>query len=742
MPQLAARARIEDKPERPVMNRKIHNIGAALLLLALAALPAFGAPPTAAAKIDRHALVARHNMTITTFDASQPRDKWTPLQVGNGHFAFGFDATGLQTFMLVGNMSHATLSDWGWCTAPNTEKYRMEEVMKEIPGAGGHNACYPVKGGKAVWQKMPPEEAKHAEGAWNYFRANPGRLPLGQIRFQIKKGDGKLISPLDLKNIRQVLDLWSGIATSSYEVEGVPVEVVTFCHPTLDAVVVRVKSKLLSEGRLNVLLEFISPSGVSDAVSKTDSKWATRVDISHSVGSTQYFTSAQWTSGSWSEQPSKPGSPRRYILMPSKSQDEYSFVCAFAPKSIGPLPDFATASSAVAAHWQKFWQSGGAVDLSASKDPRWKELERRIVLGQYLMAINEAGSSPPQESGLFSNSWNGKFHLEMTAWHGIHAALWGRPELVAGWMDWMLDTGMKSAKCWAESQGYKGIRWRKMIAASAEWEAPSPHGMYWAEVMYRAYPTRGTLERYKNLVQQTAEFMVDYIWFDQKTGRYVLGFPLLTGSEATDPEKGKNSTVELSYWFYGLRTAQIWRERLGLPRETKWDEVLSKLSKPPVVNGLCMDIENASFPNNQNPTPKGKFLARPAMLEAYGCMRGDEINKEAMATTFEKFWKETCDGCQWAYWGCDFPMMAMTAARLGRPKDAVDALLLDVPTNTVLANGFNYAGSTPYLPGTGGILWAVAMMAAGWDGCPDRHAPGFPNDGSWVVKWEGLKKAQ
>jgi hypothetical protein len=31
------------------------------------------------------------------------------------------------------------------------------------------------------------------------------------------------------------------------------------------------------------------------------------------------------------------------------------------------------------------------------------------------------------------------------------------------------------------------------------------------------------------------------------------------------------------------------------------------------------------------------------------------------------------------------------------------------------------------------------MMAAGWDGCPDRHAPGFPETGS-VVKWEGLKK--
>ena len=41
---------------------------------------------------------------------------------------------------------------------------------------------------------------------------------------------------------------------------------------------------------------------------------------------------------------------------------------------------------------------------------------------------------------------------------------------------------------------------------------------------------------------------------------------------------------------------------------------------------------------------------------------------------------------------------------------------------------------------TPGLLTAVAMMAAGWDGCPNTPAPGFPADGSWVVKWEGLKK--
>jgi hypothetical protein len=30
-------------------------------------------------------------------------------------------------------------------------------------------------------------------------------------------------------------------------------------------------------------------------------------------------------------------------------------------------------------------------------------------------------------------------------------------------------------------------------------------------------------------------------------------------------------------------------------------------------------------------------------------------------------------------------------------------------------------------------------MAAGWDGAPTMDAPGFPKDGTWVVRSEGLR---
>ena len=89
-------------------------------------------------------------------------------------------------------------------------------------------------------------------------------------------------------------------------------------------------------------------------------------------------------------------------------------------------------------------------------------------------------------------------------------------------------------------------------------------------------------------------------------------------------------------------------------------------------------------------------------------------------------------------WGWDFPWMAMATARTGQPQIAVDALLKEAPQNGYPIEGINGGW---YLPGNGGLLYAVAMMAAGWDGAPGKPSPGFPDDGSWVVKWEGLQKA-
>ena len=54
--------------------------------------------------IDRKAVVSRHNLILKDPHCSGP------IQVGNGHFAYGFDITGMQTF----NDQFTTMSDWSW----------------------------------------------------------------------------------------------------------------------------------------------------------------------------------------------------------------------------------------------------------------------------------------------------------------------------------------------------------------------------------------------------------------------------------------------------------------------------------------------------------------------------------------------------------------------------------------------------------------------------------------------------
>ena len=69
------------------------------------------------AGIDRHALVTRHNVTLTS------ADPLTPLTVGNSSIGFTVDITGLQSFPdfhTNGTPLH-TLSSWGWHSFPNPE---------------------------------------------------------------------------------------------------------------------------------------------------------------------------------------------------------------------------------------------------------------------------------------------------------------------------------------------------------------------------------------------------------------------------------------------------------------------------------------------------------------------------------------------------------------------------------------------------------------------------------------------
>jgi hypothetical protein len=123
---------------------------------------------------------------------------------------------------------------------------------------------------------------------------------------------------------------------------------------------------------------------------------------------------------------------------------------------------------------------------------------------------------------------------------------------------------------------------------------------------------------------------------------------------------------------------------------------------------------------------------------AYGFLPGSGIDRPTMTRTLDWVW----DNWSWQdTWGWDYPLVAMSSARLGQPERAIDALLMDTPKNHYRANGHNHQrpGLTIYLPGNGGFLAATAMMARGWPGADQSHAPGFPQDGQWQVTWENLR---
>ncbi len=684
-------------------------------------------------KIDRQALVNRNSPVINQFD------ELSSLSVGNGEFAYTVDATGLQTFpeLYSAGVPLGTQSQWGWHKFTNPENYEFEETLKN----------YNFRGWEEPYAVQFNEPGRPKEAA-DWYRANPHRLHLGIIGLELTHTDGSKVNADELKSIRQELKLWDGTIESHFELDNISVDVQTVCHPQKDAMAAHIRSALIKDGRLKLNFRFPYPTGKHtddacdwDNPEKHSSTIVNRTEqgitFERQLDNTTYHVTVNWTGKATIAEKAK----HHFVLSPES--DDFSVVCFFTEKPTSdPLPSFNHALVASSAYWQSFWQRGGAIDFSACKAKEASELERRVVLSQYLMAIQCAGSMPPQETGLTYNSWFGKFHLEMHWWHAVHFALWNRTDLLERSMDWY-NTAYPIAKSIAERQGFKGIRWMKMTDPSAL-EAPSgvgsfliwqqPHFIYMAELIYRNNPTPEVLNKYKRLVDETAGFMASFATYDEQGDRYVLK-GIIPAQETLRPAETTNPPFELSYWHYALGVAQQWRERTGQNRNPQWDEVINKLSPLAEKDGLYLAAETA--PETYSDV---RFTSdHPAVLGALGIFPQSRLMRaEVMQNTLHWIW----DRWNWDHtWGWDYPMTAMSAARLGEPEKAVGALLMDKRTNTYLVNGHNYqdARLRIYLPGNGGLLTTVAMMCAGWDGC-ETDTPGFPKDGNWDVHWEGLAR--
>ncbi|WP_340111368.1 hypothetical protein [Maribellus mangrovi] len=710
--------------------KKIHFV---LALFSFTLLVACSFNKSKSGKIDRYALVTRHNVENVSFDTL------SSLTVGNGKFAFTVDATGLQTFpeMYSAGVPLGTMSDWGWHSFPNTENYRLDEAYK----------YYQVEG-REVPYAIQPRESGRKQDAANYFRMNPHRLHLGVLGFDFHKSDGSEVNPSDIKNIKQKLDLWSGVINSSFEIENKPVEVETCSHFEKDVVSVYVNSGKIVKGEIGIKLRLPFPTANwgGDACdwnknsfhhSEIINQDQNSVVLLHTIDTTTYFIRVEWEGNAQLTEKKQ----HEFVLFPEKGTREFSASVEFNPENdFLSNNQFKAIKLSSANGWEQFWKSGGAVDFSEINDPRAFELERRIVLSQYLTRVQCAGNFPPQETGLTYNSWYGKPHLEMHWWHGVHFAYWNRTDLLEKSLGYYSDI-LSKAKIKAEIQGYDGVRWPKMTDRNGD-DSPSsvgefliwqqPHPIYYAELCYRQNPDKQTLQKYEKLVKATADFMADFARWDAKNDRYILGAPLIPAQESLEREVTINPPFELAYWYWGLSTAQKWQTRLGKPVNSKWQAVIDSLSGFEHKNGLYLAAESApdSYENTRY------YSDHPMVLGAFGIMPETVgIDTGLMANTFdyiEKNWN-------WeSTWGWDYPMAAMSAVRLGKPEKALDLLLKDVTKNTYLKNGHNFQSDRLriYLPGNGGLLTAVAMMCAGYEGNTNRN-PGIPDD--WKVKWEGLK---
>ena len=719
------------------MNTKLKTL---IILLAWTTLTVYAA-------IDRKALVSRNNPVITSVDTL------ASLSVGNGGFAFTTDITGLQTFpeYYKNGVPLGTQSEWGWHSFENTDELRMEESYQKYDFGHGHRELYSTEFKKKG----------RARDAANYFRQNPHRLHLGCIGLEIEG-----MKPGDIKNPRQTLDMWTGEIQSKFRVKSLEFRVSTVCDPERDLIASRIITNHKHQTSINLRFPYPTGAHSDDACdwNANDKHQTTLVSatdhsavLKRTIDKTEYYVVL-----SWEEQARLTEKSKNYWVLATDG-NQLTFSCEFLQDVHNALSDaqhssfslrecgvanFTLHSSLSAKHWQEFWTKGAAVDFSHCKDQRAKELERRVVLSQYLLAIQCAASTPPQETGLTYNSWFGKFHMEMIWWHQAWFPLWNHAAMLDRTLRWY-ESVEPIAREIAMRQGFKGVRWMKMTDRSGE-EAPSkvgsfliwqqPHLIYLAELLYRSaqtsnikHQTSNIIDRYGRLIDETATFMADFATYDKEHDRYILK-GIIPAQETLKASETYNSPFELAYWHFALQLAQQWRERRGLERVALWDDIIHKLSP------LAKDNENRYLAAESNPETYSDLRLisdHPAVLGAVGIFPMSRlIDPQVMKHTQEWIW----DNWNWDHtWGWDYPMVAMNAARLGVPENAVSALLMDKRTNTYLPNGHNYQDGRLrcYLPGNGGLLTAIAMMCAGWDGCTEKN-PGFPKNGLWDVRWEGL----
>ncbi|WP_087485981.1 hypothetical protein [Brachybacterium massiliense] len=694
--------------------------------------------------IDRAALLARHSPRLEGREDAV-------LSVGNGSFAVGVDRTGTQTFAGPGSEEPriGVLAEWGWHTMPAPPPVPWESLLRP----------YDSPRGRALYMDLPGGTEDPGPGpAW--YRENPHKVSL--LRFALVDPlTGRSPAPAEIGQAEQRLDLATGTIRSTFRYRGQPCEVVTAADPEHAALAVRLRTPGLA-----LLLDF--PYGSTDWDRTAD--WArpaahsTRLEdrvIRRRMDDLAYDVHLHGARG----EQDGPHTVRLRADVPGLASADgadgvdgaLDVVLKLVPRQVPPLslpergPSAAPAALAqsdpatialsgpvvrerAAEFWAAHWRSAGMLDLSRAEDPRAQELERRAVLSLYLQRVHAAGVLPPAETGLLANSWRGKFHLEMHWWHAAHFALWGDAASLRRGLAFYT-AALPVARETAARQGCRGARWPKQLGPDLR-EAPSdigpfllwqqPHPIHLVELLRRAEPSAADEPALIELVEASALCLVDLL---RPHGAHLgLGPPLVGAQErhVSDRDRLHDPSFELAYVAWALRIADDWRARRGAEGAGELTAIARRIHAPLTAEGRLRTFRAG---------PAMDRSVHPSHLLAHGMVPPTGTIPDAVAA--EAF-EDALAAWDWeSSWGWDYPALAMTAARLGRPEAAVDALLLDTVKNRCDAAGHfpQRPGLPAYLPANGGTLIALALMSAGWDGGPG--APGLPP--AWQARWEGIQ---
>lgn len=573
-------------------------------------------------------------------------DSKNPVTIGNGDFAITLDQTGTQS---------------------------LYEIYKDIPLSTMSNKNWFYKDKKDIKPSYVDGKAYmlfNLDNDPNYQtnRQYPFKYSFMQI---LLYDNDKLIDINNIKDVKQELDLYKGIVTSSFNYKEKINKTISFIYQDHD----EFNFKLQSDN-LNLALKFNYPSYTKNGY---------RLDILPNVlVKEDRITLLYDDKNSLSF---KLKSSSNYQIVENTlifDDNNVSFSLALDEIKEGKLLD-------------EFWKCDNCIIIDN------EELVKKMVLSKYLLHVNSTGIYPPQESGLTYNCWNSKFHLEM---HLIHS-LWNIynnhvGDLVKSF-DYYLSIMPSSLKR-ASLNGYKGLRFPKMTGPDGEdspsnigplliWQAP--HILFMLQEIYYLYNKENIIKKYEPLISGTIDFMISFLTL--KDSKYQMLDPLLEACESIPLDRCQNPSFELEYWRYTLeRQPKIDTVLYGHQRYDYLD-ITSKIITPKEDDGIYLKTYGVIDKYDL-------YKDHPTEGFLMSFFKSKIVDKEKMVKTIDYILKNMDLS---SYWGWDFPFLGLSLLNCGEIEKSIEVTQLNTINNQYLYNGYNTSPRDDlkaYLPGNGAFL--------------------------------------